>query len=144
MATTPTPMRPITMAPQADIPPHHYVCLRKTQVCLRCQTQHSWTELYSETHLRSRLHAGKYVTNWRPIKTLSDIQYNLPITQLTHPVDRVPMCFECSGQATLAHLPQPPQPKADPVNLTKPAAAAATAAKEKSVKHKPTIDDLSF
>lgn len=109
---------PIHLAdPHKDILPHAYVILSHSQHCKCCGSLHKWSELYAETHLRSRLGTG-YVTNLRPL--YDGPQYNLPIKRIEREPKTIAFCHECHDPQ-LVHLPAPPQPEVQ-MNTGKPPA----------------------
>lgn len=89
------------IAPQQDVLPHSYVIIKKAQLCSGCGTLHESCDLYLKTHLRTRLGAGKYVINLRPLTTP---EYRLPIETIHQALTRIPFCHECVSPISVAHL----------------------------------------
>src|SRR4029077_18155640 len=63
--------------PYGDLLPHAYVVHKQSQLC-RCGHLHQWTQMMTETHIKSTLVKGKYSTIHRRVE---DIKYNLPIAR---------------------------------------------------------------
>jgi hypothetical protein len=101
-------MIPITLAdPHRDAIPHSYVVWHKPQVCRNCGLTHFSHEVFAKTHLRSQLHASKYVTNLRPCAAP---QYNLPVEVLQAPATPIPFCAACAATVDLTTFPAAPTP----------------------------------
>lgn len=142
------------IAPQQDVLPHSYVIIKKSQLCTGCATLHESCDLYLKTHLKTRLGAGKYVTNLRP---LASLEYRLPIETIHQTLTRIPFCHECVSDRAVAHLKPLPSIEAptplraalldtDLARNSGPLATASEKASEvsrlRSTKQKPTLDDV--
>lgn len=95
---------PITMAPQIDVIPHKYILHRHEQTCTHCGHVHVWSQVYSMTHLRSRM-GSKFVTNLRPLDHAPE--WNLAVEERPIASSRVPFCHDCIQTLNLKHLPTP-------------------------------------
>lgn len=151
-----TNVSPIHLAPSNSAPhPHAYVIHRQTQVCACCHRTHTFSTIYAETHLASRLERGKYITNLRPVQWPSgatDALFNLPIRTIDLKPQHLPFCHACNSPS-LAHWPNVPPPVSEPriVNhlsgtapdQKKPAASGLTAKPKAPTGPKTkTLDDI--
>lgn len=98
---------PITMSdPHKDVLPHSYVVWRKSQFCINCGSRHDFAELYSKTHLKSRLGMDKSpVTN---LRRLDKPRYNLPVERIEGKTEVIPFCHMCYISVDLTDLPNLP------------------------------------
>lgn len=118
---TPIHLAPAS-GPNVGIPPCRYVLMVHTQVCDCCHKSQTHSEVYAETHLKSRLEAGKYITNLRPVQWPSrafDALYDLPITRRDTKPTSVPFCHLCH-EPSLSHWPKVPQPVENVIPLHTP------------------------
>ena len=131
---------PIFMArPNEGTPPHNYVVLLQRTLCVNCGSTHELSSITAKTFLYSRL-ASRQCPNQRPVRSPSEITYNLPVEMELRPIERIPFCHECFESVSLSHLPAPPQPQTKVIigsGLTNPPKANAPKAKAKF-----TIDNL--
>jgi hypothetical protein len=104
---------PIHLAsPTTGLAPTSYLVILQTQHCSGCGRTHKFTEIYAKTNMRPQMGLGNYVTNLRPIHSISDLTWNLPIERNERPPHTIPFCHECHTTAKLSHLPAPPPPEA--------------------------------
>lgn len=132
---------PQVSAPAFDPIPDRYVIFTRTQKCLCCGSEHTWTELFCETLLRHST-TGKTLSN---LRRTNELRYRLPITTRTSEPEIVHVCHACSpGQlhAALTALPPPDYAR----DLLAPIWASQERNRETERKREPrvgTLDDLS-
>lgn len=98
-----TTTAPIHLTSETAIIPSRYLLYIRSQRCLHCTAETEWTELYAENRLRSRLQAGKYITNIVPV---TDFRWNIPIAKRWFEPVYIPACFACEA-IDLSYLPTP-------------------------------------
>jgi hypothetical protein len=133
---------PISFLPGKEILPRRYILHKHTKVCVHCNREHSYTNIYAWNEMLSRTGAGAMIRHLVPIER---IDYNLPIEVVSLPFVTVPACHECVGTLDLAHLPDPrPTPEWQRQYAPSWAAAerAASTAKSRTKAPPKTIDDL--
>lgn len=140
---TSTVPHPIHLAPASTAPaPTSYIVIRQSQQCRGCGNLHQFTEIYAKTNLRPQMGLGKYVTNLRPIHSIHDVTWNLPIELHERPIHEIPFCHECYKTANLSHLPSPPAPEPRGATIVNSLAGTAGTAAAKPKAPKFGIDDL--
>jgi hypothetical protein len=106
---TPLPQRAIFMSrPDQGPPPSNYVVVKTKTMCINCNTTHEQSTVTAKTWMHSRM-TSKPFANQRPVRSPTEISYNLPIEIENRPIERIPFCHECFETISLSHLPLPPQ-----------------------------------
>jgi hypothetical protein len=92
--------------------PKLYVILHNTQHCAHCSSIHESTTVMLKGDLPARHSdiSGAKVTQMTTLKQAP--QFDLPISIMRRPVERIPFCHECLGQnadgtTAVSHLPMP-------------------------------------
>src|SRR5262245_25725570 len=130
-------MPPITHVDPKQVLPSFYKLFYHRIICKHCGITHSHSDVYAAVAIRAGF---TYV----PLKTLSDLEYNLPVKVETLEATSTPFCHMCWHPGMLNHLPKPIQPAPVP-----PTWVAAGVDKPKKAP-KPigpktyTIDDLDI
>src|SRR6266576_4136000 len=152
MTTTGSLPAPILQArPHEDVVPHCYVVVRHHQVCTCCGHTATWSELYARTFYRSVHGMSKAPVN--NLRRVDWPKYNLPITRVEGPTEKLPFCDGCwthSSGPSLAHnydmLEPPSTDMGQVLGMSRQAASAASkapAAKAPKTKTTATLDSLS-
>jgi hypothetical protein len=122
---------PKTLVTNQKLPPIAYIIELKTIHCTTCNAHHVYSEAYE-------LRIYSNYKNLTPVRSRTDLRYNMPIQVSDRGVAFTAICHECTRPGMLSHLPKPPQLK-----VVVSGAQAPTAPKPKAPKpkHAPSIDD---
>lgn len=94
---------PITLGKPHEILPRRYRIIKSTVHCKSCGTNHETSQVFAYNELFSRM-GQRIIMHLTPV---DEILYNLPVELVNAPVKIVPVCHECIGTASFAHLPDP-------------------------------------
>lgn len=137
---------PIMLAHPNSVPPVAYVLHKWSKLCLSCGTQHCYSDIFAENHLKSTW--GRFVRNLVPI---SRPDWNVPLRVVEVAPKTIPFCHECIDLARdyIATLPSPPVPQAVTGSAIQPAGESATGGARPSTPKTPankkfTLDDLEL
>lgn len=99
---------PITLARPEDVAPVAYVIHKWRSLCLACNTEHKWSEVFALNHLRSP--SGRtFIKHMVPCTRL---EWQVPIVEHDPKTRTTPFCHDCIPPAAdyLSTLPKPPEP----------------------------------